>query len=646
MASLDLIIRIVAQTSGAVNNIGNATTGLEKFEARMKGLAGPSYAAIGGVVALGKAAADSASRQQQAIGSLESVFGDNAAQVKAWSDQAALSVGLSKAEYAELASVMGAQMKNMGMDLDTAAVSTNSLVALGADLSAAFGGSSKEAVEALGSALRGEADPAERYGLSLKQSTIQAHLAAKGQGDLTGAALEAAKAQAIVELATSQAGGVVGQFAREADTAAGAQQRAAAQWEDASATLGTALLPYMQQLAALVSQLSGWLVENEATVRIVGAALLGLAATVLGVNAAIKVYHAAQALWTAGTWLATKAQSALSAAMSASPMAKIIAVIGLLVAAIVYLWNNCETFRNIVIAVWEAIQAAFQASIDFIMGVVTSVADFLVGVWDGIMSGVSSAWDWIGSFITGIWDAVSGATSAVWNGIKSFIGGIWDWHVAAAQKAWELVRKFIIDPLLAAYNWVTGVFGTIGSWFSSLWSGIVSTAGSVWGTIYSWIVQPLLNAWNWITGVFGTIGSWFSSLWQGIIDSMSTIFGGAADIVSDAFSGVANFIKGVINGIIRFINNTVIWGINGLIDGANLVPFVDIPHLSQIPLIGSAAGLPGGEWHGGMPMNVAGQSIVFNISGAVDPDSTARQIKGLLTGRDQRTRPLVIGGRP
>lgn len=641
MASrLDLIIRIAAQTAGAVNNVGQATTAFERMETRVRGLAAPATAAIGAVVALGKSAADSASRQEQAMGSLDSVFGANADQVKAWSDQAALSVGLSKAEYAELASVMGAQMKNMGMDLDTAAASTNSLVSLGADLSAAFGGSSKEAVEALGSALRGEADPAERYGLSLKQSTINAHLAAKGQDTLTGAALEAAKAQAIVELATSQAGGVVGQFSREADTAAGAQQRAAAQWEDASATLGTALLPYLQQAASWVAQLSTWLKDNEATVRTVGAVLLGMAGSVLAVNAALKVYRAGQVAWTVVTRIASLAQLAFNAAMRANPMMKVVALVTLVVGAIVALWNNCEGFRTAVLAVWAAVQAAFQVAVDFIVGLVTGLGDILAGVWEAIVTGVTAAWEWVGSIITGVWTTITDTTTAVWDGITGFLGGIWDGITSAASAAWLLVESYIVDPLQSAWDWITGTFGAVGGWFSSLWTGITTTASTVWGTIYSWIVDPLQNAWNWITGVFSTISTTFSDLWQGIIDTMSSIFGGAADIVSDAFSGVADLIKGVINGIISFINETVIWGINKLIDGANLVPFVDIPHVSQIPLISSAGGVPG--WHGGMPMHSGGDRMVFNITGALDPDRTARQIEQLLGDRARRTGPLRI----
>src|SRR4030095_3780794 len=82
-----------------------------------KGLAAASKGAAGtrrATRAIGKVAVDAASRTEQAIGAVDSVFGKNAGVVKRWASSAATDVGLAKSEYLELASVMGAQLKNMG----------------------------------------------------------------------------------------------------------------------------------------------------------------------------------------------------------------------------------------------------------------------------------------------------------------------------------------------------------------------------------------------------------------------------------------------------------------------------------------------------------------------------------------------------
>src|SRR4051812_46728125 len=54
--------------------------------------------------------------------------------------------------------------------------------------------------------------------------------------------------------------------------------------------------------------------------------------------------------------VATAAQWAWNAALNANPIGLIVLLIAGLVAAFVYAWNNSETFRSIVMAVWEGIQ--------------------------------------------------------------------------------------------------------------------------------------------------------------------------------------------------------------------------------------------------------------------------------------------------
>ena len=56
-----------------------------------------------------------------------------------------------------------ALLKNKG--LITSRQKTLDLVKIGADLSATYGGTAKDAIEALNAAMRGESDPIERYGI-------------------------------------------------------------------------------------------------------------------------------------------------------------------------------------------------------------------------------------------------------------------------------------------------------------------------------------------------------------------------------------------------------------------------------------------------------------------------------------------------
>lgn len=203
---------------------------------------------VGAAVALGVEVVKSASRVEQAVGGAEAVFGKYATGVTKSASKAALAVGLSKGEYLDLANVIGSQLRNAGTSMDALGPKTDKLIGLGADLAAQFGGSTSDAVAAVSSLLKGETDPIERYGVSIKQSDINARLAAQGLDKLTGKAAKQAQATAALALLTEQTASAHGAFNREAGTVANTQQKLTALWENGKAVLGSALLPILATL--------------------------------------------------------------------------------------------------------------------------------------------------------------------------------------------------------------------------------------------------------------------------------------------------------------------------------------------------------------------------------------------------------------
>lgn len=211
-------------------------------------------AVVGGaVLALGKQAFDAASDLQQNAGAVDAIFGTYAGKMHGYADQAAQAVGLSKSQYSEMAAVLGAQLKNAGYAGDELAGKVNGLIGQGADLAAQFGGSASDAVEALSSAFKGETDPIERYGVSIKQADINTQIAADGHAKLTGAALKQAQAQAVMELVTAQTSSATGAWNAQTDTAAERQQTLTAKLENVKAKIGEGLLPIFSAVAGFIS---------------------------------------------------------------------------------------------------------------------------------------------------------------------------------------------------------------------------------------------------------------------------------------------------------------------------------------------------------------------------------------------------------
>jgi hypothetical protein len=220
---------------------------------------GGTFAQFFGAAAFGagaKKAIDAASELEQSLGAVESALGANSKAVKRWADDAARSMGLSKTAANNALVLIVSQLKNFGYSLDEATDKGMGLVELGADLAATYGGSTTEAVQALTSALRGEMDPIERYGVSLNEARVKAKALELGLYAGTGALEMNAKATAVLALITDQTATAQGQFAREAGTAAGANAIAAAEAENASAAFGEKLLPVYTKAVQLVGALA------------------------------------------------------------------------------------------------------------------------------------------------------------------------------------------------------------------------------------------------------------------------------------------------------------------------------------------------------------------------------------------------------
>ena len=276
-------------------------------------------AAVGGVKEVVGLAGDA----EQSIGAIDTVFKENAQTMHDWAATASQTVGISGNEYRELGTLLGSQLKNMGTPMDEIADKTNGLITMGADMASMFGGTTKEAIEAISSALKGEMDPIERYGITLSAAALEAEALSKGilkpvvdadkvatastkmtlaqnkynevlkkhgkdsdeakRAQLTLTAAEEAyskatagkvpkmdaesKALAVQSALYGQGADAQGNFARESDTLQNKQQKASASFADLKEKIGNAFLPAMttafgfinEQAIPAMVSFSGWL---------------------------------------------------------------------------------------------------------------------------------------------------------------------------------------------------------------------------------------------------------------------------------------------------------------------------------------------------------------------------------------------------
>jgi hypothetical protein len=155
---------------------------------------------------------------------LNQVFEQAAPQIRNFSKEVE-NYGLSQQQAAQASVFLGSVLKQYGFTTSEAADQTENLVKLAQDLATTYGYDVQESLLAITALFRGEYDPIEKFGVAMKQNEINAELAARGLGDLTGAAEMQAAAQIRLELLFQRAGDSMGAFTRASDTLYGSQQR-------------------------------------------------------------------------------------------------------------------------------------------------------------------------------------------------------------------------------------------------------------------------------------------------------------------------------------------------------------------------------------------------------------------------------------
>lgn len=267
-----------------------------------------------------------------------------------------------------------------------------------------------------------------------------------------------------------------------------------------------------------------------------GAQAAGAAIKTLAVNAASLVVRTGLALWAAAQWL-------LNAAMSANPIALVVIAIAALVAALIWAWNNSETFRNIVIAMWEGIKAAFSAAIAFIK----PIWDVF---WNGLSSTAIAVWNVISTFFTGAFSVFSAVFSAVWNVLSAVWSAFWSGIQTVAMTIWDAISVYFFavwEVFKAAWQVLVDLFS--GNW-SNLWTSIQALGTAIWNAIAAFF-SGAWEAWKAIfVALLGVLTAGWNAFWEGVKsvgtavwNAIASFFTAAWEAWKTAFNAVVTFIQ-------------------------------------------------------------------------------------------------------
>ena len=314
--------------------------------------------------------------------------------------------------------------------------------------------------------------------------------------------------------------------------------------EGLAISFGELLMPVIKQIVGWVQTFVDWLNGmDEGTKKVIVtvallAAALGPVLIVVG-----KVISAVGTIMTvvpkiAGVINTVKtAFAALNTTMLANPIVLVIAAITALVAAFIYLWNNCEEFREFWINLWEQIKEA------------------AVAVWESLKA-----------FFTAAWEAISAAAKTIWEGIKSFSAGIWEGIKLIFSTAAEAIKLIITTYFNLYKTAITTVFNAIKLVVTTVWNAIKT----VITTVVTAIQTFLTTAWNAIktviTTVVNAIKTVIVTVWNVIKTAVTTVVNAIKTVISTVWNSIKNTVTSIVNGIkntVTSVFQNILSGIKG-----------------------------------------------------------------------------------
>ena len=277
------------------------------------------------------------------------------------------------------------------------------------------------------------------------------------------------------------------------------------------------------------------------------------------------------------------AMAGLNAVMAANPIGLIITAIGLLVAAFIYLWNNCEGFREFWINLWEKVK-------EIAITVWTAIKDFFVSVWEVIKNTFTTVVNAISSFLTTAWNTIKSTVETVMNAIKTVISTIWNGIKSFFETIFNAIKTVVTTYFNIYKTIIETVLNVIKTVVTTVWNAIKTAVE----TVVNAIKTVITTAWNAIktttSTIFNAVKSVVTSVWNGIKSAVMNVVNTMKSGISNGFNAIKSTVSNIVNGIKSTISNVfnTIWStVSGIVNKLKSVfnfswslPKIKLPHFS------------------------------------------------------------------
>ena len=298
------------------------------------------------------------------------------------------------------------------------------------------------------------------------------------------------------------------------------------------------------------------------------------------------------------------AQGILNAVMMMNPINWIILAIGVLVGALVYLWNTNDGFREAVTNAWNVIkdvaETVFGALKTFFTETIPNAIDTMLTFFSNLPSNIANFLSQVitnvANWATNMWNKAKETGQNFLNGVIDFIKNLpynigyllglaigkaiqfgsdmWAKAKETGKNFVDGVINFVTNLPSNIANLLTSAYNNVTSWASNMWSKAKETGSNFINSIIEWFSQLPGRIWDWLSNTISKVGEFAGNLASKASEAgsnmVSNIINAVISLPSQMASIGSQIVSGVWEGICSmgdWLYSQVSGFFSGIVDG-------------------------------------------------------------------------------